>query len=60
ILGKPPSVIIVRLANQHHYTSGGFLLEAEAHWGHTCIAGGLFGPYTNHYHQLSWWFALRL
>ncbi|WP_207646925.1 hypothetical protein, partial [Butyrivibrio sp. INlla21] len=21
---------------------GGFLLEAKAFWGHTCIAGGLF------------------
>ncbi|MBO4745369.1 MAG: hypothetical protein J5603_07770, partial [Bacteroidales bacterium] len=44
IWAKPPSVIIVRLANQHYYTSGGFFLEAEAHWEHTCIAGGLFVP----------------
>jgi hypothetical protein len=26
----------------NHYNIGGFLLEAEANWGHTCIAGGLF------------------
>jgi len=25
-----------------HYSKGGFLLEAKAVWGHTCIAGGLF------------------
>ena len=25
-----------------YYNIGGFLLEAEAIWGHTCIAGGLF------------------
>ncbi|MBR5179337.1 MAG: hypothetical protein IKW90_11130, partial [Lachnospiraceae bacterium] len=41
---KPPSVDIVRLANQHYYTSGGFILEAKAISEHTCIAGGLFVP----------------
>ena len=25
-----------------YYNIGGFLLEAKANWGHTCIAGGLF------------------
>jgi hypothetical protein len=26
----------------NHNNIGGFLLEAKAGWGHTCIAGGLF------------------
>ena len=33
----------MRLANLHFIIYlGGFLLEAKAFWGHTCIAGGLF------------------
>ncbi|NLW42076.1 MAG: hypothetical protein GXY89_02940 [Tissierellia bacterium] len=27
-----------------YYNTGGFLLEAKAIWGHTCIAGGFIVP----------------
>lgn len=53
---------MVWLANLHHFSIGGFLLEAKAFWGHPCIAGGFLngnskkGPMNMIVHQTFFFF----